>query len=883
MDKMKFYYFDSTHWDREWYKPFQYFRGILLENTERILDTLEHQNAYQKFFFDGQTIVLEDITEIRPDLKERLSEQIRKGRLNVGPWYLMPDELLVSGESLIRNLLRGRRIAQKYGASPWPVGYVPDIFGHIAQLPQIMRGFGIGTIVAWRGFEDDLAPYARWAAPDGTTCNLIRHPQNGYGEFTAFPKETRQLFQEYLLRWMESAKEIYGDEIVLTDAFDHSDIDSKAPELLDAIRELYPDAEIRWTDFTDIDAFSKPDLPVIRGEQIHTCKGVRCRGIQIPYTLSSRIDVKSENDQLQNRLELEIEPMAVFMGKRFSPNLRGMLDLAWKKCLQNQPHDSICGCSIDAVHELMHSRSMEANQICDFFRDALIRQDRTDLTGKELGGCCEAGDGRYTLRVFNTLPWRRKEILPLTIHFIGPYPETFAESRSSEALNAFRLFDASGREIPYIITDIRRNVRTALWKQAYRTFDLYTITAEVELAPSSWSTFHLEPSRTPVRRYGTLRTAKQQAENEFLRLTVHSDGTFDVLDKRSGRTFSDLNDFVIDRETGDGWGHVKPLCNEEIIHSVSAQTAVTEDNLLRTTFEITRDYEVPEEVLFSGTVNAFYGSTTLSEHRKRLRIVTSVTLDRISSDLKLRTRIENTIRDCRLRLRIPTGIEGRCFTGQTFTMIERLPGREKGERTQDYREAETIEKNFNGIAGKRDKLGGIALLSHYGLHEISSSESGELFITLFRAFRRTVMSEGEPAGELQKTLHYEYTYRFFHTEEFPELFRELQTRKTPPVIYTLATETIRGTPEHPALELSGRLTFSALKPAENMENTAVLRLVNLSGKTEQASVRLPGRSGIRTCNLAEDPDPGSAAAKAVDEFQTELAAGKIGSYLLSRS
>ena len=145
------------------------------------------------------------------------------------------------------------------------------------------------------------------------------------------------------------------------------------------------------------------------------------------------------------------------------------------------------------------------------------------------------------------------------------------------------------------------------------------------------------------------------------------------------------------------------------------------------------------------------------------------------------------------------------------------------------------------------------------------------------------MSEGEPAGELQKTRHYEYTYRFFHTEEFPELFRELQTRKTPPVIYTLATETIRGIPEHPALELSGRLTFSALKPAENMENTAVLRLVNLSGKTEQASVRLPGRSGIRTCNLAEDPDPGSAAAKAVDEFQTELAAGKIGSYLLSRS
>ena len=102
---MKFYYFDSTHWDREWYKPFQYFRGLLLENTERILDTLEHQSAYRRFFFDGQTIVLEDITGIRPDLKERLSEQIRRGRLNVGPWYLMPDELLGSATFLTFSVI----------------------------------------------------------------------------------------------------------------------------------------------------------------------------------------------------------------------------------------------------------------------------------------------------------------------------------------------------------------------------------------------------------------------------------------------------------------------------------------------------------------------------------------------------------------------------------------------------------------------------------------------------------------------------------------------------------------------------------------------------------------------------------------------------------
>ena len=146
---MEFCYFCSSHWDREWYRPFQYFRGMLLENAEKILETLENDPEFQQFVFDGQTIVLEDITEIRPDWKDRLKRQILRGSLKVGPWYLMPDELLPSGEALIRNFLRGRRIAREYGSAPWPVGYLPDLFGHIAQMPQILRGFGIRTAVAW--------------------------------------------------------------------------------------------------------------------------------------------------------------------------------------------------------------------------------------------------------------------------------------------------------------------------------------------------------------------------------------------------------------------------------------------------------------------------------------------------------------------------------------------------------------------------------------------------------------------------------------------------------------------------------------------------------------------------------------------------------------
>lgn len=874
---MKFYYFNSTHWDREWYRPFQYFRGMLLENAGKILDTLENNPDYRWFVFDGQTVVLDDITEIRPDLKTRLQAQIIRGKLKVGPWYLMPDELLVSGEAMIRNLLRGARIAREYGAEPWPVGYVPDIFGHIAQFPQIAHGFGINTIVGWRGFDENLPPFLRWESPDGSVCNLLRQPFRGYGDFSFFREKDD--FAESFRQMIEQEQAVYGETFVLSDAFDHQDIASDAPAVLRRIRELYPDSEIRWTDFTDLEEWNTPGrLPVVSGEQIHTCKGVRAQGIQIPYTLSSRYDIKAANDRLQNTLELEIEPMAVYMREHFSPNLRGMLDLAWKLCLQNQPHDSICGCSIDAVHAVMAARTAEAFQICDYLRSRLVVQDRIALTGTELGGYCAAENGRYTLRVFNPLPFVRRGVFSVPVEFMGgEYPQKFAEPRSVEKQYSFRLYDKNGVEVPYSITKIERNVHKPEYRQHYRTFQIYTITAELELGAHDWTAFRIEPSERPVRRFGSLRTGRSSAENEFLALEFHADGTFDVRDKRSNRLYSGLNEFVIDSETGDGWGHVRPLCNSELIASSRAQIAVAEDNFLQTAFEITRCYDLPEEIQFAGTVNAMYGSTRRSDHTRTLRITTRITLSRNSPELRIRTSLRNNIRDCRLRLNIPTGIDGDYFTSQAFAFLNRAPGRETGRETEDFREPEPIEKNFNGIAGKRDAQGGFALLSAYGLHEISGGPRGELSATLFRAFKRTVGTEGEPDGELQKELVFEYAYRFFTGESNAELCHALLRLRNVPCTYTLSSDAIKAENRPGVLSLEGGLSFSALKPAEKSTGF-VLRLVNLSDQTQQSAIHFSAPARIAECSLGEVEQ--TLIAEKSDRVSIELSPWRIGSYLL---
>src|SRR5215831_5154534 len=189
-----------THWDREWYLTFQQFRMKLVDTVDAVLETLESDPAFSFFMLDGQTIVLEDYLEIRPENAGRLETLARQGRVLVGPWYLQPDEFLVGGESLIRNLQVGFRMGEAYGGV-MPIGYVPDTFGHIAQLPQILRGFGLDNAVFWRGVPPEIttAPF-RWAAPDGSeVLTLWLNDEFGYSNAAMLPLNDEALVERLSL------------------------------------------------------------------------------------------------------------------------------------------------------------------------------------------------------------------------------------------------------------------------------------------------------------------------------------------------------------------------------------------------------------------------------------------------------------------------------------------------------------------------------------------------------------------------------------------------------------------------------------------------------------------------------------------------------------
>ena len=181
-----------THWDREWYQSYQEFRLNLVDTLDTLLGLLESDDSYPYFMLDGQMAVVDDYLEVRPEGEERLRALAAAGRISMGPWYILMDEFLASGETIIRNLQMGLRRGAAFGGT-MDVGYLPDMFGHIAQMPQILRQAGLSDAVVWRGVPSAITRTGfDWEAPDGSTVRAEYLPE-GYSNGAVLPDDAKAL------------------------------------------------------------------------------------------------------------------------------------------------------------------------------------------------------------------------------------------------------------------------------------------------------------------------------------------------------------------------------------------------------------------------------------------------------------------------------------------------------------------------------------------------------------------------------------------------------------------------------------------------------------------------------------------------------------------
>jgi mannosylglycerate hydrolase len=361
MDQL--YFVVHTHWDREWYQPFQQMRARLVTMADRMIPLVE-RGTIPSFHFDGQTIVLDDYLEMRPRAEPRLRNLIRAGKIQVGPWYVLADSFLVSGESLIRNLEIGMTIARRFGR-PLDVGYLPDQFGHIAQMPQILAGFGFTTAVLWRGVGADVNRNRfTWEALDGSSVLTVYLP-NGYSNGANLPLETVDSFvaraEQIARREREFAA---GTPILVMNGTDHAPPDARLSARINEAREI--SAMTFETGSLENYVRRLADLPLDGTPRHRGELRSPLRSHLLPGVTSARTWIKQRDFENCRALERYADPLAALanaLGR--GAGLDAFLEMAWRTEIQNHPHDSICGCSVDQVHIDMRYRFDQAAMLAE--------------------------------------------------------------------------------------------------------------------------------------------------------------------------------------------------------------------------------------------------------------------------------------------------------------------------------------------------------------------------------------------------------------------------------------------------------------------------------------------------------------------------------------
>ncbi len=355
-----------THWDREWYQPFDAFRERLIEMMDRLVDVLDRDERFAHFHLDGQVAMIDDYLDVRPEREPDIRRLCATGRLSVGPWYTQMDEFLVSGESHIRNLERGSARARDLAGRDVPVdgppfGYLPDQFGHVGQMPQILRNGGIEHAVLWRGVPAAIDRTAfRWAAPDGSVV-LAEYLAFGYSIGWEFG---HQRDAEGIARALTGAFDLVRpfaarpDRVLITVGSDHAIPQAELAPLLDEASAI---AGVR-AEFGSIasflDAPAPEGLPTWRGE---LRSGARAH--LLPNVYSARAHQKVERARLEAFVERYAEPLAALVPGVTWP--REELDRIWRLLLWNGAHDSVCGCSVDQVARDVDARYAEARGLAD--------------------------------------------------------------------------------------------------------------------------------------------------------------------------------------------------------------------------------------------------------------------------------------------------------------------------------------------------------------------------------------------------------------------------------------------------------------------------------------------------------------------------------------
>ena len=547
-----------THWDRAWYWPFERFRGKLLELWDILLREFDRVPGYC-YTCDGQTAMVEDFLEVRPDCREKVAALARRGALVMGPCYVQPDSYLTGAEAQIRNVLCGLEFARELGgeAGVCKTFHLPDTFGIAPEQPALVAGLGFEAFSFMRGHPGETpglndmnaagastvqAPPRElrmfwWESADGARVRVFRL-RDGYANargvgphwMPGMPSPDAEAQLATLMAAARKQDDAQGEPLLLLAGGDHCLPPTGAPPLL-ARANAGGEFRFRWATLSELaTALAEADAgewPTHRGE-FHGTGAASVLG----GTISARIYLKQANAAVERLLTHGAEPLHAAAAFLDCPDPASpILKTTWKTLLKSHQHDSICGCSVDAVHRVDEVQFTVANEA----GDGLRRRGFNRLFLKF--GMNRAGDARGSFALFNPQALPVRSLSRYTCDFEG-----LRQWGDLALPDHYSIVNEQGDPVPF--REVRRG-RSVEHPHPFATLELCP-----QMAGGSFARFYIQPASgwpaTPLAAPHTL-------ENSRLRAVVCGDGSLEWTDKASGRRWRGLGYFSVQADAGDSY------------------------------------------------------------------------------------------------------------------------------------------------------------------------------------------------------------------------------------------------------------------------------------------------------------------------------------------
>ncbi|MCQ4088897.1 alpha-mannosidase [Saccharibacillus sp. JS10] len=923
MNRKTAHIISHTHWDREWYLPYESHHLRLTTLMNELMDTLEQDERYRYFHLDGQTIIIDDYLQIYPEGQERLSRLIEAGKIIIGPWYVLQDEFLTSSEANVRNLLIGHREAKRWG-NVSKLGYFPDSFGNMGQAPQLLKQADIQAAVFGRGVKptgfDNIvvdtpgeyeSPYSEmnWQSPDGSSVVGILFA-NWYSNGNEIPVEAGAAKIYWDKKLADTQKYASTPELLYMNGCDHQPIQKDLGDAIQTASELYPDVDFVHTTFDDyLEALSRypsENWVTVHGE----LRSTQTDGWgTLVNTASARVYLKQLNQMGQTILEKGAEPLAALAhltaGQKYPHEA---LNYAWKTLMQNHPHDSICGCGVDEIHREMIGRFDKSRHMAE----ALIAESVSAIGSKiHTSGIPGLSDAARPVALFNTTGWERSGIVTVDVQAVrinfseGPSPQAIAEKLDAMNIEPGVVVDHQGRTIPATIEDLGAQFGYDLPDDGFRIPYMartFRLTFEAQQIPAlGYRVYAWKPE--PANEAGDLAKSEevvstsQGMENQFLAVRFADDGSYSLTDKTTGRVFNDLGIYENCGDIGNEYVFRQPDGDSMLTtRGLATSLSLIEDQPYRVTYEVVHEWEIPA----SAEASFEDEKRRLVQFRKRqsgrsaetvtLKLTTQVSLESSGRGVQVRVTVNNQARDHRLRVLLPTDLQTQTVMADSiFEVAERdiVPAPEwiNPSNAQHQQAFVSLSDGKNGLT-----------VANKGLneYEVLQDDRHTIAVTLLRSVSEMGDWGVFPTPEAQCLGEHTLEYAVIpHSGNVVDsgAFAWAYQYQTPWFDQALPMQSGSLGAEYSALTWSGQsLALSAFKQSEE-SGDIIARWYNLSGEATtlqfapQFKVESVYESDIleRRGEIYDSHNDSSKDQSEVGQVQKNIGAAKIVTFALATS